>query len=1070
MPRLALLLPAALVMIPSASADEAAAVDYARDIRPLLNRHCVECHGPARQQAGLRLDTAALAIAGGDSGAGLVPREADTSRILLAVTGESDEASQMPLDRDPLPETDIDLLRRWIDGGAQHPENEVAVEARIESDHWAFQPITRPEIPRVVTGGLDDSATIHPLDAFIRHRLAEEGVEPAPEADRITLLRRVTLDLTGLLPTPAEIDAWLADDKPGAYERLVERLLCSPHYGERWGRHWLDLARYADSNGFTIDGGRSMWPYRDWVVTALNDDMPFDRFTIEQLAGDLLDEPTRQQLVATGFHRNTLANQEGGTDDEQFRVESVVDRVSTTGTVWMGLTIACAQCHDHKYDPLTQRDFYRMYAVFNNTADNNDAAGLAPKIALPSPDQAGQLAELKRQISAAAKARRQHEQTLDQQLAEWSATLERRVPTRWVTVTPRSAESADGATLEILEDQSVLASGDIPPNDTYTVEIPVVALGGDNVGRTSKSVPQGSHASATSRNDAEASPEEAAAQQSDDKRRTDLEVRPTQDFNITGLRLETLTHESLPKTGPGLAGNGNFVLGELEVLAEGEAITIARAVADHSQPEHDIRRAIDGDPQQGWAINVTAGTMNVDRQAVFVFAEAVSVSRETLTVRLTFRHPNSYQIGRFRIALTSDPAETLGLPDRLRELAAIPTDERTKEQQSELLKLYRGQDREWSWLNKAVTDLQAQQKTLDAAIPTSLVMKELDEPRPTFVQIRGNFLQHGAPVTPGVPAVLPSTGQEQPNRLDLARWLVDPQHPLTARVTVNRIWQRYFGRGLVETENDFGVQGTPPTHPELLDWLASEFIRQGWSLKSLHRLIITSHTYRQSSHARPELARIDPANTLLARQQRLRLEAETIRDVALAASGLLSHKMGGPPVHPPQPEGVYVLTQAAKPWPTDTGEDRYRRGMYTQFWRSLPHPMMPTFDAPDANTSCTRRVRSNTPLQALTLANDRTFIELAQGLAARVLRDGPDYDAGRIRALFGFTLGRAPTEQEAGRLEQFLHEQRERYSADGDAAAALASSLIEGHTAAEAAAWTATARVVLNLDEFITRE
>jgi mono/diheme cytochrome c family protein len=1023
MPRLALLSLLALLttslLARTLPADEASAVNYDRDIRPLLNRHCVECHGPARQQAGLRLDTAALAISGGDSGAGLVPGEAAKSRILLAVTGESDEASQMPLDRDPLSEPEIDLLRRWIAGGAQHPENEVAAEARIESDHWAFQPIARPSIPasRVLRG---PGVIVHnPIDAFIQRRLAEEGIEPAAEADRITLLRRVTLDLTGLLPTPAEVDAFLADETPGAYERLVDRLLASPHYGERWGRHWLDAARYADSNGFTIDGGRSIWPYRDWVVNALNDDMPFDRFTIEQLAGDLLDEPTTQQLVATGFHRNTLANQEGGTDDEQFRVESVVDRVSTTGTVWMGLTIACAQCHDHKYDPLTQRDFYRMYAIFNNTADNNDAAGLAPKISLPTPEQAEQLAELKQQISAAAKARREHEKTLDKQLAEWSATLGEREPTRWATVTPTSAESSDGATLEILEDQSVLASGDIPAHDTYTVEIPLVALG---------------------------------------------------ETAVTGLRLQTLTHESLPKKGPGLAGNGNFVLGELEVLSGEESIPLARAVADHSQPGHDIARAIDGDPEPGWAINVTSGSMNVDRQAVFVFAEPVSVSRETLTVRMTFRHPNSYQIGRFRMALTTDPADALGLPDRLAELAAVPADQRSKEQQDELLKLYREQDPEWSRLNKALTDRQAQQKKLDAAVPTSLVMKELDEPRQTFVQIRGNFLQPGAPVTPGVPAVLPPTEQQQPSRLDLARWLVDPQHPLTARVSVNRIWQRYFGRGLVETENDFGVQGTPPTHPELLDWLASELIRQGWSLKALHRLIVTSHTYRQSSHARPELARIDPQNKLLARQQRLRLEAETIRDVALAASGLLSHKMGGPPVHPPQPEGVYVLTQSAKPWPTDTGEDRYRRGMYTQFWRSLPHPMMPTFDAPDANTSCTRRVRSNTPLQALTLANDRTFIELAQGLAGRVLREGPDYDAGRIRELFRFALARVPSEEEAGRLEQFLGEQRERYAADASAAAALTSLLTEGVPPAEAAAWTATARVVMNLDEFITRE
>lgn len=998
-------------------ADDRTPVDYVSDIKPLFARHCVECHGPARQQAGLRVDAAALAIAGGDSGAAVVPGDVAASRLLQAVTGTSDEASQMPLDRPPLEAAEVELLRRWIAAGAPHPADEVAAEARIHSDHWAFQPVASPIPPRRNQTAPSDGQPHNPIDAFIQQRLPEEGFTPSIEADRVTLIRRVSLDLTGLPPTTDELDRFLSDDAPGAYERVVDRLLASPHYGERWGRHWLDAARYADSNGFTIDGERTMWPFRDWVVQALNDDMPFDRFTIEQLAGDLLSEPTTQQLVATGFHRNTLANQEGGTDDEQFRVESIVDRVNTTATVWMGLTIACAQCHDHKYDPLTQRDFYRLYAIFNTTADNNDAAGLAPKIDLPTPAQAARRAELKQEEQAAAAALNAREQQLDVSMVEWAASLEEQGDVEWTPLRPFTVESTQGATLEVLDDHSVLAGGNIPQSDTYRI--------------TLAEVPSA----------------------------------------ITGIRLETLTHDTLPKQGPGLAGNGNFVLGEFQVLHGDETVSIARAIADHSQDGHDISRAIDGDEKQGWAINVTSGNMNVDRQAIFVFGSSLDVAPENeVSVVLTFPHPNRYQIGRFRLSVTTANAKTLGLPLRLRQLAAIPPADRTDEQQQELTRLFREQDSDWSHLKQQLTDVQSRRKAHEAEIPTSLVMRELDAPRESHVHLRGNFLQRGAVVTPGVPAVLPPVEAAAPTRLDLARWLVDSRHPLTSRVTVNRIWQRYFGRGLVETENDFGLQGSRPTHPELLDWLAGEFMRRRWSLKSLHRLIVTSHTYRQSSATHPELAQADPNNKLLARQLRLRLEAEGIRDVALAASGLLSRKMGGPPVHPPQPEGIYVLTQAVKPWPVSTDEDRYRRGVYTRFWRSLPHPFLPTFDAPDANTSCTRRVRSNTPLQALTLANDGSFVELAAGFAVRLLSSGPDYDEGRVRELCLLALSRLPTEEESDRLLAFVARERARLTADAAAAQALSSSVAHELPVVEVATWTSVARVMMNLDEFITRE
>jgi mono/diheme cytochrome c family protein len=1024
-----------LAAVPPALPQEAAPapVDYARDVKPLLAKHCAACHGPDKQQAGFRTDTAKLAIQGGDIGPAIVPGKSGESRLIAAVSGTSDEVSRMPLDRPPLSEAEIDLLRRWIDAGAQHPDDEVAEPGgRIESDHWAFQPVVRPDVPRVQQQGRVRNA----IDAFIQARLEQEGVKASDEADRVTLIRRLSLDLLGLLPSPAEVDAFLADNQPGAYERLVERLLASPHYGERWGRHWLDAARYADSNGFTIDGPRMMWPYRDWVIEAVNRDLPFDEFTIEQLAGDLLPGATTEQIVATGFHRNTLANEEGGTDDEQFRVENVVDRVGTTGTVWMALTIGCAQCHDHKYDPVTQRDFYRVFAVFNSTADNNDAAGLGPKQSLPDPAQAVERDRISAEIAAAEKEKTELERTLLERMAEWQEGLTAVAgEVRWETVPPADARATSGVTLRVLDDQSLLVEGQTPEHDVYDVAF----------------------------------------------------TSPLR--SVSAIRLEVLPHESLPKQGPGLASNGNFVLTEVELFLRPEGAEagaaesdfrqkLVDAVADHAQENYPIAHTLDGDLTTGWAINVKGGmgSMNVRRAATF-FPQGPLASTESQRWTFRLRHETpvnpKYQIGRFRLSVTDAPVAALLLSDEVRQLLATPADQRTKEQQERLRTVYLQGSQPWRDVAGRVDAARRRLDKLNQTIPTTLVMKELDRPRESFVHIRGDFLRRGTPVAPGVPGVLPELNVDDraTNRLDLARWLVDPQHPLTARVTVNRVWQRFFGVGLVETENDFGVQGTPPTHPELLDWLAFEFVRREWSVKDLQRLIVTSAAYRQSSALRDDLAQRDPANKLLARQSRVRLEAEVVRDACLSASGLLSERQGGPPVYPPQPDGVYALTQNKKNWTESQGEDRYRRGLYTYFWRSAPHPLMPTFDAPDANFACTRRVRSNTPLQALTLANDRGFMELAQGLAARILTEGPDYDDGRIRHGFRCALGREPGEAEASRLATFLATQRERFAADAAAAkVATPAALPEGIGPAEAAAWTALARVLLNLDEFITRE
>jgi mono/diheme cytochrome c family protein len=775
-------LAAACLLATGCVADTEPAVDYARDVQPLLTRTCAGCHGVEKQRGGLRLDTAAGLREGGDSGPPVVPGDSSKSRIYHAITGTNDVKAMPP--REPrLSASEVALIKAWIDQGAKFPAEEKPGAAGSKVTHWSFRPVKRPAVPAV-----RDAWVRNPIDAFVLARLQKEGLKPSPEADRVTLLRRLALDLTGLPPTPEEIDAFLADRRPDAYERQVDRLLASPHYGERWGRHWLDLARYADSNGYSIDAPRTIWPYRDWVINALNKDMPFDQFTVEQLAGDLLPDATLDQKVATGFHRNTQINEEGGVDKEQFRVESVIDRVNTTGAVWLGLTVGCCQCHNHKFDPLTQREYYQLFAFFNNQDEPTLTLGPADPKAQPPPGG-------------------------------------------------RSGRSA-GVTTMVLQERTT-------PRETH------VLLGGD--------------------------------------------------FTRPGARVFPGTPAVLPP----LAGRGRG--GE----RESERVT-----------ERD---------------NVTASPPG---------------------------------------------ASTLPLP--------------------------------------------------------------------------------------------PS-----PSRIDLARWLASPENPLTARVIVNRVWGHYFGLGLVETENDFGTQGTLPSHPELLDWLASEFVARGWSLKALHKLIVTSATYRQASAAQPDLETADPRNRLLARQSRLRLEAEVVRDAALGASGLLDSRVGGPSVFPPQPAGVDQFTQVKRKWVPSEGPDRYRRGLYTHFWRAAPHPALTAFDAPDAGTTCTRRNRSNTPLQALTLLNDAGFAEYAYGLAARVLRDGAADGAGQVRRAFRLCLGREPAAPEARRLADFLAQQQAHYEAHP----AEADRLLDGGGPAgkRLAEWTDTpadrkaalvllARVLLNLDEFITRE
>lgn len=986
-------------------------VDFEKQIKPILQQHCVDCHGKDERQSGLRLDFGRMVLAGGDRGPSIIPGKSQDSIMVQALEGRG-EVAAMPEEGDRLSKVEIALIRRWIDEGAKIPADE-KVAASEKSDHWSFQPIINPRPPMVSNPEWVRNA----IDTFVLARLDKEGLKPSPIANRSTLIRRVHFDLLGTTPSIEELDRYLNDNKPGAYERMVDRVLASPHYGERWGRHWLDIARYADSNGFTIDGARSIWKYRDWVIDAFNRDISFADFTTEQLAGDLLPNATKDQQIATGFHRNTLINQEGGTDQEQFRVEAVNDRVATTGMTFLGLTLGCAQCHSHKFDPISQREYYQLFAIFNNQDE--------PKISVPTPEQTHRSKVLDAAIVAAEKPLAAHDKTFIKGMPDWEQRLTASSGGKvdWRTLEPKSMKTEKGAVLTTQDDKSVFVDFSIPPRDTFSIESD--------------------------------SPHD----------------------EITAFRLEALTHKDLPMKGPGRASNGNFVLSEFEVsLTDASGKTtpfkFAKAVADHSQEGYLVDAAIDGKDETGWGINVSSGSLNVDREAVFILSTPAKTAGSTVSIKIKHLHKDdNYLLGRFRLSVTNTPAEVLSIPAKIRELLAIQQDKRSKAQQTQLVDFYKSTDAKRRPLAEKVATLKKQRTELGKQIPTTMVLSERKTLRPSHIHIRGDFLRKGAVVQPSVPAVLHRfTGTEKLDRLTFSKWLLDPANPLTARVTINRFWQRFFGQGFVSTENDFGTQGALPTHPELLDWLAAEFTRSGWGIKSMHRLIVTSATYMQSSRVSRDLLSRDPKNQLLARQNRLRLEAESIRDVALASSGLLTPKMHGPGVYPPQPDGIYVLTQVKKSWPESKGSDRFRRGVYTYLWRSSIYPMMPTFDAPDANRSCSRRSRSNTPLQALTLANDRAFFEMAQALGLRILREGSAADEGRVEHGYRICFSRSPNEAETHALLEYVASQRDVFAKDATAAQAVTAGMEIVDSKSETAAWVSFARVLMNLDEFITRE
>jgi hypothetical protein len=989
-----------------------AAVEFARDIQPILAEHCLLCHGPDDSKGGLTLTSFELATRVLKSGArAIVPGQPEKSSLLERLhTSDPDEQMPPPEQRakKPLSEREAGLLRQWIVEGAKFEQ------------HWAYQPVVRPPVPEV-------AGVSRPIDAFIRQKLAGQGLAPSPEADPATLIRRLHLDLTGLPPSLETLDAYLSEWSEGAYERLLDSLLQSPHFGERWGRHWLDMARYADSDGYEKDRARpDAWRYRDWVIRAINDDLPFDQFTIEQLAGDLLPDATPEQMVATAFHRQTLTNTEGGTDQEQFRVEACMDRAETVGTVWLGLTVGCARCHTHKYDQITLREYYELYAFFDNGDEVTRQVPESPE-AWDAYERANGVAvrallPLQRRLDEAKAA-------LPQRLPAWEQGMQARLArARADKVKPRfevrpvsEAKSRAGATFETLDDGSLRVSGRLAKNERYSLRL-------------------------------------AASTRS-----------------LVSLQIEVLPDPTLPQQGPGRSSGGNFVLSELRVLVEGRARVLHSPVATYEQKGYAAAAAVDGQADTGWAIN--GGTGKIQRLTVHL-AEPVPAGKEIeVELEQNYARNPSHTIGRLRLLAAAEETEASLAPAAV---VRILNEEPRRRNPVVIKALY-------DWLEKidpevvaATTALQAAREKLPRPplMDVRVIAQRRQDPRTTRVLQRGDFLQPADPVSPAALGVATPPGQarEGATRLDLARWLVSRDNPLTARVTVNHIWARVFGNGLVHTPGDFGVRGERPSHPELLDWLAAEFMDGGWSRKKLLRTILLSATYRQSSAVqRPaaelaHLMEVDPNNHLLWRQNRLRVEAEIVRDLHLAAAGLLSPRIGGPSVFPPMPEDVAALSYANNfKWTTSRGEDRYRRGLYTFFKRTSPHPDLMTFDCPDSNVTNIRRTVSNTPLQALTTLNAEAFAEAAQALAKRVL-SVPGSAEARLDRAFRLCLGREPTAQERQALVGLLAEARYHYQDNAsEAEAAIGAHGAEGVPVAEAAAWVATVRIVLNMDEFITR-
>jgi mono/diheme cytochrome c family protein len=943
-------------------------VRFGRDVLPILSANCFACHGPdeKHRQGGLRLDVEADAKAKRRSGFPIAPGEPEKSLILARLTStDPDVVMPPPQTHKQVKSEQIETLRRWIAEGAKWER------------HWSFEPVTKP-----VIAGNGKS-----IDVLVNAALAKKGLATRPPATPQSLVRRLWLDLIGLPPTPEIADKFAADPSPAAYERMVDELLKRPQFGEHWARMWLDLARYADTKGYEKDRGRTMWPYRDWVVNALNADMPLDRFTTEQLAGDLLPNPTEQQLIATAFHRNTMANDEGGTDDEEFRVAAVKDRVDTTVQVWMGLTMGCAKCHTHKYEPISQAEYYNFYAFFNQTEDA-DRSDDAPTLELLSPAERDERARLLARVQALGRELSSLEEAADREYEN-----EER---KWRVAGVAEAVSKGGATLTTQKDGAVSVSGKVLQEDDYSVTL---------------LLPAGTH---------------------------------------TALRLEVLP-EKLGSGELAVGRNGqNFVLSELtaELLDASGArpLTLTRARANFAAEKGPAATAIDGNEKTGWSVSPRTHERH---SALFDFADPLRLTTETkLRVTLSQQAGEVLTLRRFRLS-TSDAS-----PAILHPRADAPA---LRKLRDELSAAYQAQ------------------RNFNESIVRLPLMRELalDKRRATKIHRRGNFLDQGDSVAPGVPDAFNKFPDGAPlNRLGVAEWLVNRDNPLTPRVWANRVWARLFGVGIVETEEDFGALGSAPSNPDLLDWLAADYRDGGWSLKKLIKNIVLSATYRQASEITPASREADPRNLIQSRGARFRLGAEAVRDQALAVAGLLSEKMGGPPLMPPQPAGLWRSTYNGKSWVDAEGEDRFRRGLYTYLKRTTPYPSMMTFDGGSGEVCQVRRIRTNTPLQALVTLNDPVYLEAAAGLAQRMITEAGNIDSRAARGL-RLALIRLLRKGEAAPLVALQKDAQKRFEAAPEQAAALLKSaratVPAGISKPAFAAWVVTASAILNLDEFLTR-